>query len=306
MKKALMKALAVSLVGKKSLRTSSLLLTGLVLLLGSASAGDANWTSRGLQGRAISSLVVDPSSPSRIYAAAGAEGIYASSDGGENWNRLDFGRAAQKLAIDDRNPDTLYAIEGTRGGQLYRSLDRGRTWATMNLEALVFSVAVNPKETGVVHAGLAGANVSTSRDGGGTWSNSNFAYYCSDICMESITSLALDPSSPSTMYAGIDADFDYPGFADLFKSTDGGKTWKESDAGIVLWSSVYSIAVDPVDSQRILAGASGYSGSSPGTYLSVDAGQIWRRAFDSASRAFAFDPWNPLVIYAGTDHEGVM
>ena len=281
---------------------------------GSAAAEVTSWTSRGLQGRSISSLVVDPGTPSRIYAAAGADGIYRSADGGETWVRLDLA-PVEKLEVDPRDPRTLYAIVGQRPGQqgLYRSSDRGTTWSKVtitgpgwsgrepmaNISMPVWSVAVDPKEPGVVHAGHSGANVTTSSDGGATWSSSQFSYYCSDFCTEAITTLALDPVSPSTMYAGIDADYDYPGFAELFKSADGGKTWKQSDMGLHLWSSVYAIAVDPNDSRRVLVGTSG------GTFRSGDAGLTWFPTSSSASRAFAFDPWTSSVVYAGTDHEGI-
>ena len=286
---------------------------------GTATAQVGGWTSRDLEGRSISSLVVDPSSPSRIYAAAGEEGIYRSADGGESWTRVDLGQPVEKLEVDERD-GTIYAIAGPRfGQQLYRSSDRGTTWTKItitgpgwngreptnpNIANPVWSVAVDPKEPGVLHAGHSGGNVSTSRDGGATWSRSNFSYYCSDFCEEAITSLALDPASPSTIYAGIDADYDYPGFGELFKSTDGGKTFKQSDTGLDLWSSVYAIAVDPNDSKRVFAGASSYYGASA-TDFSGDAGLTWRPTSLPASRAFAFDPWNPTVVYAGTDHDGV-
>src|SRR5262249_15324536 len=181
----------------------------------------------------------------------------------------------------------------------------GRDWTSSNAKEPVWSIAVDRSEPGVLHAGHSGASVSTSRDGGRTWSQSHFDYYCSFLCEEAITALALDPSSPSTIYAGIDADYDYPGFAELFKSTDSGKTWKESDAGLHLWSSVYSIAVDPNDSSRVLAGTSDYSNAGNATFLSRDAGLTWRPIPLSASRAIVFDPWNSSVVYAGTDSKGV-
>jgi photosystem II stability/assembly factor-like uncharacterized protein len=283
------------------------------LLLPVTASAETSWTSRGLQGRSISSLVVDPGSPSRIYAAAGADGIYRSADGGETWTRVNLDQLVEKLEIDQRDPLTLYAIAS--GGQLYGSTDRGTTWTRIAIGGLgwngreptgfsksipVWSVAVDPKEPGVLHAGHSGASVSTSRDGGATWSSSQFDYYCSDFCAESITTLALDPSSPSTIYAGIDADYDYPGFAELFKSTDGGTTWKQSDTGLVLWSSVYSIAVDPQDSQRVFAG------TNAGSYLSLDGGLVWKQVSASVSRAMAFDPWNRQVAYAGTEKDGVL
>ena len=285
---------------------------GAALVLPETSVAEAAWTPRGLQGRSISSVVIDPGSPSRIYAAAGGDGIFRSADGGETWTRADPGRSVEKLEIDPWDSHTLYAISGAR---LYRSVDRGSTWRDVAIGGLgwngrqptafsasipVWSVAVDPKEAGVVHAGHSGASVSTSRDGGATWTSSQFDYYCSDFCAEAITTLALDPASPSTMYAGIDADYDYPGFAELFKSTDGGKNWTQSDAGLVLWSSVYSIAVDPEDSKRILAG------TSAGAYLSLDAGANWKKTSASVGRALVFDPWNRQVAYAGTEKDGVL
>jgi photosystem II stability/assembly factor-like uncharacterized protein len=271
------------------------------LLLPETAPAAPGWKSLGLGGRAISSLVVDPSSPSRIYAAAGVDGIYRSSDGNENWTRVDIGQPVEKLAINGTEPGKLYAIAGARFQQdLLRSLDQGRTWAKIKLAEPVTSVVFDPNEARVLHAGHMNATVSTSRDGGATWSWSQFQFYCSGWCYEAITSLALDPSSPSTMYAGIDADFDYPGFAELFKTIDGGGTWKQSDAGLVLWSSVYAVAVDPDNSQRV------FTGTSAGTYLSLDGAQTWARTSASHSRAFAVDPWNPLVLYAGTDSDGVL
>ncbi|HKF42752.1 MAG TPA: hypothetical protein VKG01_06620, partial [Thermoanaerobaculia bacterium] len=283
-------------------------LLGAVFLLSGVALAGPGWMSRGLQDHSVSSLVVEPGSPSRIYAAVGVEGVFQSADGGETWTQsyIGGGLSVEKLAFDERNGGALYAVAGPLRSYLFRSTDRGKTWKQVNSAGLVTSVAVNPKEADVLHVGHAGATVSTSRDGGTTWSDSSFSYYCSFICDEAITSLELDPAVPSTMYAGIDADFDYPGFASMFKSTDGGKSWKQSDAGVVLWSSVYSIAVDPSDSQRVLAGASGYDSSSPGIYLSEDGGQTWRNTSNSASRALVFDPSYPQALYAGTDKDGVL
>src|SRR5262245_44655864 len=117
---------------RKRLVVTAALIDAVVLLLGSASAGGADWTRRGLEGRAISSLVVDPSSPSRIYAAAGADGIYRSSDGGVSWTRVDLA-PVEKLEIDARD-GTIYAIVGEKFRQgLYRSSDRGTTWTKLTI-----------------------------------------------------------------------------------------------------------------------------------------------------------------------------
>src|SRR5580765_7821480 len=125
MENALMKGLSVTVARKEPLRITGLLLAALVLLSRPLSAGGAEWTSQGLEGRTISSVVVDPSAPSRIYAAAGADGIYRSADGGTTWTRVDLGQPVEKLEIDERD-GTTYAIAGARfKQQLYRSNDRG-------------------------------------------------------------------------------------------------------------------------------------------------------------------------------------
>ncbi len=179
------------------LLTSPFFLAAALLLSTPASAAGSGWTSRGLEGRAIGSLVVDPSNPSRIYAAAGLDGVYRTADGGQNWSRVNIGQFVEKLAIDAQEPDTLYAVAGSRfKEQLFKSLDRGRTWTKVNSQRPVYSVAVDPRKPGLLYAGHDAATVSTSRDGGAPWSSSQFAYYCSDFCEEAITSLALDLSSP--------------------------------------------------------------------------------------------------------------
>ncbi len=267
-----------------------------------ARAGINRWTDRGLDGFAIQSLAVDPSNPSRIYAATGIDGLFRTADGGKTWIGLTgIGGVVGKVAIDAQAPDTLYAISGKEwwNSRLFRTTDVGNTWTQADSRYPVYSVIVDPGKQGLVYAGQGGA-VSASRDGGTTWSSSNIPYDCSDLCLAAITSLALDPASPSTIYAGVDADYDYPGPDQLFKSTDSASTWNVSDRGLETWSSVYALAVDPDDSTRVLAA------TSSGIFLSLDSGRNWSATSPSLIRALVFDPRNPSVVYAGSDREGVL
>src|SRR5215471_5013261 len=87
-------------------------LLGAVFLLSGVALAGPGWTSRGLQGHSISSLVVEPASPSRIYAAADVEGVFQSADGGDSWTQsfIGGGLSVEKLDFDERNGGTLYAV----------------------------------------------------------------------------------------------------------------------------------------------------------------------------------------------------
>src|SRR5262245_38596977 len=83
-----------------------------------------------------------------------------------------------------------------------------------------------------------------------------------------IGAIAVDPSTPTTVYAGTDSG----GF---FKSLDRGDTWSPIDTGIsdVEFLTMTGIAVDPVTPTRIYASAS--LGLSGGILRSTDAGASW-------------------------------
>ena len=115
--------------------------------------GGARWQRVGLTSSgAIGRLVIDPTNPQRIFAAAtgrlynpgGQRGIYESTDGGSSWRRVLAGdnttTGAVDLAIDPTNPNRLFAAMwdhlrepdlrtyGGVGSGVYRSIDGGTTW----------------------------------------------------------------------------------------------------------------------------------------------------------------------------------
>ncbi len=115
----------------------------------------------------------------------------------------------------------------------------------------------------------------------------------------SATLLAIDPRTPDTVYAG--------GYDGLFKSTDGGRSWKR--ATIVLqseWSElaewVIGLAIAPGEPQTLYAATVG------GFYKSVDGGRRWNAADaglkDQNVTQIAIDPRTPDTVYAG-GYDGV-
>ncbi|KAF0218425.1 MAG: hypothetical protein FD174_2886 [Geobacteraceae bacterium] len=106
-----------------------------------------------------------------------------------------------------------------------------------------------------------------------------------------VLSLAIDPVSPSTVYAGTDGN-------GVFKSTDSGGSWSPANAGIPN-QTVYSLAMDPASPATLYAGTNG------GLFKSNDGGLSWNPASsgltDPAVRSLVIDPTSSATLYAGTD-----
>jgi hypothetical protein len=130
----------------------------------------------------IRSVVIDPSNPTTAYAGAVptftyyALGIYKTEDGGAHWMvpSADLSSTGvTALAIDRTNPTVLYA--GSYGA-IFKSVDAGTTWSTVNEGGAVSSLAVDPASPSIVYAGFARLTfpstpgVLRTRDAGATWS----------------------------------------------------------------------------------------------------------------------------------------
>ena len=99
--------------------------------------------------------------------------------------------------------------------------------------------------------------------------------------------LAIDPITPQTIYAGTTGG--------VFKSVNGGASWSASSVGLTS-TSVKSLAIDPTTPQTIYAGTSG------GLFKSLNGGASWSVAYTGAKTdvlTIAVDPSDPQVIYAG-------
>src|SRR5262249_7379001 len=143
----------------------------------------------------VSSLVIDPKTPSVIYAGVvytrpdgsgfTLDGVFRSSDGGSTWAPADHGLPIDiytnvSLVINPVTPTTLYAaIGGSETSGVYETTDGGASWTAVN-NGLPFNIPVG--------------------------------------------ALAIDPSTPTTLYA-LTAH-------GMFKSTDGGGNWVAANNGL--------------------------------------------------------------------------
>jgi MYXO-CTERM domain-containing protein len=130
----------------------------------------------------LTTLVVAPSSPTTIYTGSQAGAIFATTDGGTTWTRMDKAplpaRWISGIAVDPIDPKTLFvsfsgfdAATPGRPGHVFRSTDGGNTWAPrdVGMDIPVDTLIAHPVAKDLLYAGTDfGALVST--DAGATWS----------------------------------------------------------------------------------------------------------------------------------------
>ncbi|MEO8191106.1 MAG: hypothetical protein ABI682_12255 [Acidobacteriota bacterium] len=196
-------------------------------------------------------------------------GVYRTEDDGRSWTNVLTASRIDKLAFSPSNPSVVYAIrlagEGTQAPSrsLWTSSDAGRTWSATPLNG------VSEKLLQVDPASPFGVWVSTqysllhSIDSGSTWTT---------VLGKSVTSLAISPSDPTTIYAGTDTQ-------GAFRTRDGGHTWVAVSLVDVarggLNVDVLSLAVDAMNPKRVLAVGSSYfqpNFTTPAIYRSEDGG----------------------------------
>ena len=195
----------------------------------------------------INGLAIDPKTPSRLYVASSNGGIFKSTDAGATWTAIFSLTSATTVAVDPQNPSVLYASFGSNTGTIFRSPDAGATWATITngLPAGWFANVLVPDRSvaGRVYAlgSFSSTRLYRTDNGGSDWIKIG-----SGLPDGAIAALAVDPNTPSTVYAA-------PSGGGLYRSTDAG-------ASFVLMPGlripiVSAIAIDPSNSSQIYTGA---------------------------------------------------
>jgi len=257
--------------------------------------------------QSIGAIAVAPSDDNIVYVASGeglhrpdlsvGDGIYRSDDAGKTWTHLGLhdtgapdaqarrggdGQQIPALAVDPTNPNRLFAAvlghpygPNTERG-IFRSTDGGQTWEKVlykNDRTGGSDVVIDPKDPQVVYASL--------------WQET------------------LGPWEDANEYDGTDGG--------LFKSTDGGTTWKQLTNGLPANLVQINVAVAPSDPNRLYAtlATSHQGGYTTPTglfvYRSDDAGASWQKITDDPRPAMKIgggdlsipvvDPQNPDVVY---------
>ncbi len=242
------------------------------------------WTAthQGFVGTVISTLTIDPSDRSTVYAVTDSGDGFRTTDGGLSWSTFNLpGSQLVTFAVDPITPTTIYAINNFG---VVKSLDDGQHWALASngLPQVPFGLelAIDPVTPSTLYLGTLEAGVWKSLNGGETWRQTG-------IGNVPVLALAIDPRSPSTLYAATG------GHDILKKSTDGGRTWVTKDVGPS--STIYAvsaIAIDPNDSSRVYA-----CDTADSFFRSTDAGDHWVTG-DISCQFLAIPATSPAVVYA--------
>ncbi len=168
----------------------------------------------------------------------------------------------------------------------------------------VTSVAGVAKEPARFYAAYAGGGVWETSDYGRHWKNISDKYFKSN----NVGALAVAPSDPKVIYAGTGDPAVRNTFLTgngMYKSTDGGKTWKHiglDKTHVISW-----ITVDPHDPDVVYVAAMGHvwaPNAERGVYKSSDGGKTWKKILfvndQTGAITLAMDPANPQVLYATT------
>jgi photosystem II stability/assembly factor-like uncharacterized protein len=264
-----------------------------------------------------------------FYFASTGGGLWKTIDGGSNWKNISdrfFGGSIGSVAVAPSNELVLYAGEGEntlRGnvseglGGMWRSDDGGKNWRNLGLKdgRHVARIVVHPQNPDVAWVAVMGhlfgpneeRGVYKTIDGGKSWNRVLFVNPqtgCSDIVME--------PGNPSVLYAGmwhvIRTPYSMESGGDgsgLYKSTDGGQTWKNLSAKKGMPKGVWGIvcaAVAASNTDKVYAMIENANG---GLYVSNDGGETWSLSCgdnDIKQRAWYYnrvfvDPKNENIVY---------
>lgn len=189
--------------------------------------------------------------PAGTAFAATSNGLFRSTDGGSSWTLVGHGLPAvyfNAVVVAPSDPKTVYASASYDG--LFRSLDGGFSWQRVAASAARASTAlvVSPRSPRTLYGISSRLVLSRSTDGGADWTPLSG--------VSDVFSVALDPTAPATVYAGIvhlRSFFPHP-FAGVFRSDDGGASWTERNQGLTA-IPVYSVAVDPSQPDQLWATA---------------------------------------------------
>lgn len=245
------------------------------------------WSPSGLAGQEITALVIDPLTPTTVYAGVLGGGVFKSTDAGGEWIAINNGLTTTQiraLAIDPQTPATLYA--GSGGAGLFRTLDGGDNWTLVDNVRMntnfIFDIAVDPSTPSTLYVGGNGESLLKSVDGGTTWFGSGPV---------SSQVIAIDPLNPTTLYAGTDIA--------VYKSVDGGASWAATP---VQPFSIFDITIDPQTSSTVYVSARPYRSTDTGGVLkSTDGGASWTAVtagLAQMARAVAIDPISTSTLYA--------
>lgn len=258
-------------------------------------------------------------SPTSFYFGSVGGGVWKTQDGGSTWKNVSdgfFGGSIGAVAVSNSDPNVVYVGQGEKtvrgnvssGFGVWKSTDVGKTWQFSGLKNSrhIGRIRVHPQNPEMVYVAAMGnlfkssdeRGVYRSKDGGKTWERVLFA-----SADAGAVDLILDPTNPRIMYATTwrirrtPYSLESGGVGSgLWKSTDGGDTWKDITRTEGLPKDtigIIGVAVSLVKPDRMWALVEAENG---GVFRSDDGGANWTKLSDD--RNLRQRAWYHTRIYA--------
>ncbi len=277
----------------KGVETKDLLTTGTLAGLAWRGIGPAVTSGRVLD------IAVRPDRHATWYVAT-VGGVWKTENAGVSWTPVFDGEGSFSIGcvtVDPNNPHTVWVGTGENNSQrsvsygdgVYRSLDDGKTWENLGLKDSMHigRILVDPRDSKVVYVAAMGPlwspggdrGVYKTTDGGKTW---KAVLTISENT--GVSDLAMDPRTPDTLYAAayqrrrhVWTLIDGGPESALYKSTDGGATWKKVENGLPKEElGRIGLAISPVNPDVVYAVVEAANGAG-GFFRSTDRGASWEK-----------------------------
>jgi photosystem II stability/assembly factor-like uncharacterized protein len=309
----------------------------IVLGVGQACAGEFDsilrWRNvgpfRGGRTRAICGV---PSQPNVFYMAPVNGGVFKSIDYGRTWQPIFDDQPTASIgaiAVAPSNPNVVYVGSGeglhrpdlSVGDGVYKSTDAGKTWAHLALRdgQQIPQLAVDPKNPDRVFVAVAGhpygpneeRGIYRSVDGGKTFEK--VLYRDENV---GASDVQIDPNNPEIVYAALWESREGPwengvfngNGGSIFKSVDGGKTWRQLTKGLPDNMVQANLAIAPSAPKTLFAAVRTKTISK--LYRSDDGGESWHGTTDDPRPGLGigggdlpvvrFDPKDPQIVYSAS------
>ena len=254
------------------------------------------------RGGRVPAVAGHPDQQFTYYMGATGGGVWKTENGGISWQNISDGFfntvTIGAITVAESDPDIIYVGTGespirgvstSHGDGVYKSTDAGETWQHMGLTETrqISKITVHPSNPDIVYIGAQGSpwaatrerGVYRSTDGGDNWEKVLFIDNDTGVSF-----LSMDATNPDVIYAGM---WDHrrepwnvrsggPG-SGLYKTTDGGDSWKELTQGLPDLMGNTGVSVSRANPNRLWAMIEAVEG---GVYRSDDAGESWQHVND--------------------------
>jgi photosystem II stability/assembly factor-like uncharacterized protein len=284
---------------------------------------------RGGRTRAVAGV---PSQPNVFYFAQVNGGVFKTTDYGRTWQPIFDDQptgSVGAMAVSVSNPDVIYVGSGeglhrpdlSVGDGIYKSTDAGKTWTHLGLRdgQQIAAIAVDPKNPDRVLVAVAGHPYGPNEERGIFLSVDGGKNFAKTLYKDENTGAAdvqIDPSNPETVYAALWEAREGPWEngswngtnGGIFKSVDGGRTWKQLTKGLPNEIVQANIAIAASAPQTLIAAVATMKAGK--LYRSEDGGESWTLATEDDRPGarigggdlplIRIDPQHPNIVYSAS------